>query len=272
MKVRKKNTKKQQWILYFTNEEFHRKTLYIHFLCLKIYSECDSSINRRSFETVISFLLDVAFIAFCDESLQIPSADFVVSAVFFLFYQKSLYSSEPVVQDRLMFFLIKQPIAAGSIKARLAPAALSGWTDAQFEPISLKKMRLRALHHAGWTFFFYFYFVGCTPRTVIYHIKKNKSPFSSKFSRKKRSSHQGEKEATCIVSKPLVSCLWGCGESVNPPKLNTKGVCPPDHRETQARYPFSRIFYFCQITPLIIVGAKGTSIRISECLWEYLGY
>ena len=28
---------------------------------------------------------------------------------------------------------------------------------------------------------------------------------------KKRSSHQGKKEVTCIVSKPLVSCLWGCG-------------------------------------------------------------
>ena len=29
------------------------------------------------------------------------------------------------------------------------------------------------------------------------------------FSWKKRSSYQGKKEVACIVSKPLVSCLWG---------------------------------------------------------------
>ena len=40
----------------------------------------------------------------------------------------------------------------------------------------------------------------------------------------KISSHQGKKEVACIVSKPLVSCLWGCGESVNPPKLNIQEV------------------------------------------------
>ena len=43
------------------------------------------------------------------------------------------------------------------------------------------------------------------------------------FSWKKRSSHQGKKEVACIVSKPLVACLWGCGESVNP-KLNIQEV------------------------------------------------
>ena len=51
-----------------------------------------------------------------------------------------------------------------------------------------------------------------------------KSPFAAKFSWKKRSSHQGKKEVACIVSKPLVSCLWGCGESVNPPNLNLQEV------------------------------------------------
>ena len=51
-----------------------------------------------------------------------------------------------------------------------------------------------------------------------------KSPFASKFSWNKRSSHQGKKEVTYIVSKPLVSCLWGCGESVNPLKLNIQEV------------------------------------------------
>ena len=51
-----------------------------------------------------------------------------------------------------------------------------------------------------------------------------KSPFASKCSWKKRSRHQGKKEVACIVSKPLVSCLWGCGESVNPPKLNIHEV------------------------------------------------
>ena len=39
------------------------------------------------------------------------------------------------------------------------------------------------------------------------------------FSWKKRSSHQGKKEVACIVSKLLVSYLWGCGEFVNPPKI-----------------------------------------------------
>ena len=39
-------------------------------------------------------------------------------------------------------------------------------------------------------------------------------------------SHQGKKEVpvACLVSKPLVSCLWGCGESVNTPKLNIQEV------------------------------------------------
>ena len=48
-----------------------------------------------------------------------------------------------------------------------------------------------------------------------------------KFSWKNRSSHQGKKEVACIVSQPLVSCLWGCGESVNPPKSRKfRGLCP----------------------------------------------
>ena len=45
-----------------------------------------------------------------------------------------------------------------------------------------------------------------------------------KWSWKKRSSHQGEKEVACIVSKPLISCLWACGESVNSPKWNIQEV------------------------------------------------
>ena len=36
-------------------------------------------------------------------------------------------------------------------------------------------------------------------------------------------SHQGKKEVAYIASKPLVSCLWGCGESVNPPQLDIQG-------------------------------------------------
>ena len=51
-----------------------------------------------------------------------------------------------------------------------------------------------------------------------------KSPFVSKCSWKKRSSHQGKKEVACIVSSPLVSYLWGCGESVNPPELKIQDV------------------------------------------------
>ena len=37
-------------------------------------------------------------------------------------------------------------------------------------------------------------------------------------------SYKGKKEVACIVSKPQVSCLWGCGESVNPPKLTIQEV------------------------------------------------
>ena len=62
----------------------------------------------------------------------------------------------------------------------------------------------------------------CT-RPVIYpdfiYFIFYKSPFASKFSWKKRSSHQGKKEVACIVSKPLAS--W---ESVNCPKLNMQEV------------------------------------------------
>ena len=47
-----------------------------------------------------------------------------------------------------------------------------------------------------------------------------KSPVASELFGQKRSIHQGKKEVACIGSKPLVSCLWGCGESLNPPKLN----------------------------------------------------
>ena len=73
-----------------------------------------------------------------------------------------------------------------------------------------------------------------------------KFPFASKLSWKKRSSLQGKKEVACIVSKPLVSCLCGCGESVNPLKLNiyeVQGLCP-----LQAHYPRFRIVYKCHIT------------------------
>ena len=65
-------------------------------------------------------------------------------------------------------------------------------------------------------------------------------------------SHQEKKEVACIVSKPLVYCLWGCGKSLNPPKLNiqeVQGLCPLDQRETQACYPFFRMLH-CQVTPL----------------------
>ena len=44
-------------------------------------------------------------------------------------------------------------------------------------------------------------------------------------------SYQGKKEVACIVTKSLVSCLCGCGESVNPSKLNiqeVQGALPAD--------------------------------------------
>ena len=102
----------------------------------------------------------------------------------------------------------------------------------------------------------------------------HKSLFASKFSWKKRSRHRGKKELACIVSKPLVSCLWGCGESVNPPKLNiqeVQGLCPLDQRETQARYPiFQDIFTFVKSHPcprltgyvsFVVLPGKANSMR-----------
>ena len=61
-------------------------------------------------------------------------------------------------------------------------------------------------------------------RYNIGNVGKTVSPFALKFSWKKRSIHQGKKEVACIVSKPLVSCLWGCVEPVNPPNLNIQEV------------------------------------------------
>ena len=49
--------------------------------------------------------------------------------------------------------------------------------------------------------------IGGKTRSRIFY----KSPFASKFSWKKRSSHQGKKEVACILSKPRVSYLWRCG-------------------------------------------------------------
>ena len=41
------------------------------------------------------------------------------------------------------------------------------------------------------------------------------------------------------------------------------GFCPLDQTETHARYPFVRIFYFCQITPQLynIIGCRYKSIN-----------
>ena len=47
--------------------------------------------------------------------------------------------------------------------------------------------------------------------------------FVLKEEKMKRSSQQEKKEVVCIVSKPLVLCLWGCGESVNPPNMKHPG-------------------------------------------------
>ena len=107
-------------------------------------------------------------------------------------------------------------------------------------------------------------------------------PFASKRSWRMRSSHQGKKEVACTVSKPLVSCLWGCGESVNPPKLNIQEVWGGGFvLETKGRprptARFSGFVYFCQIT---LTGIKTTIViyiirtyvfphRLT-CHWAYL--
>ena len=42
--------------------------------------------------------------------------------------------------------------------------------------------------------------------------------------RREVATKEGNKEVACIVSEPLISCLWGCGESVNPTKWNIREV------------------------------------------------
>ena len=83
-----------------------------------------------------------------------------------------------------------------------------------------------------------------------------KSPFASNLSWKKRSNHQGKKEVACIVCKPLVSCLWGCGESVNPPKLNiqeVQGALSSRPKGDPGPLPiFQDFFYFCKSHPWYI--------------------
>ena len=43
------------------------------------------------------------------------------------------------------------------------------------------------------------------------------------------STDERKKEVACIVSRPLVSCVWGCGKSVNSQKLNIKEVQMATH-------------------------------------------
>ena len=67
------------------------------------------------------------------------------------------------------------------------------------------------------------------------------------------------------MSKPLVSCLWGCGESVNPPKLNIQEVQGASVLYSKGRprpaTHFPGFFTFCQITPL--------TIFYSVCLYKW---
>ena len=78
---------------------------------------------------------------------------------------------------------------------------------------------------------------------LIVTIYSHVSPFASTFPWNKRSSHQGKEEVACIVSKPLVSCLWGCGESVNPQKLNiqrVQGALSRSMKDSGLRVPISK--------------------------------
>ena len=61
-----------------------------------------------------------------------------------------------------------------------------------------------------------------------------------------KSGHQGKKEVASIVSKPVVSCLWGCGESVNLPKLNIQedqGVMSSRPKGRTVPLPISQVFF-----------------------------
>ena len=55
-------------------------------------------------------------------------------------------------------------------------------------------------------------------------ISQDFSRFPDFLERREVATKERKKEVACIVSKPLASWLWGCGESVNPPKLNIQEV------------------------------------------------
>ena len=121
----------------------------------------------------------------------------------------------------------------------------------------LGNLALSCLNHS--------YFQACDSRDLslfqFFYIFFYRSAFASKCS--KRSSYQGKKEV--VVSKPLVFCLWGCGESVNPPKSNIQevqgGLCPLDQRETQVRCPFFRICLLLSNYTLVFYYDTGSQKR-----------
>ena len=64
------------------------------------------------------------------------------------------------------------------------------------------------------------------------------------------------REVACIVSKPLVSCLWGCGESVNPPELNiqeAQGALSSRLKGDPGPLPICQDLLLSQITPLLCI-------------------
>ena len=78
------------------------------------------------------------------------------------------------------------------------------------------------------------------------------------------------------MSKPLVSSLWGCGESVNPPKLNiqeVQGALSFRPKGDPGPLPIFQDFYFCQVTTLKMrLPPHCIMVSLVECQQEIVCY
>ena len=69
------------------------------------------------------------------------------------------------------------------------------------------------------------------------------------------------------MSQPLVSCLRGCVESVNPPISRTfRGLCPLDQRETQAHHKFCFRFFLLLLNDTTVYHLIDILVSLFEKL------
>ena len=71
---------------------------------------------------------------------------------------------------------------------------------------------------------------------------------------------------TCIVYKPLVSCLWGCGRVCKSSNIKhpggSGGFVLYTKGRPRTRHPLLRFLYFCQITPLLYCSLQSFLLHL----------